>query len=144
MIAAVVGVVALIAVVSWLASPSSPPTAGNKAANAQDNSSDGQDPTAGHSKSYQDGYWFTYHNQYRVAGASFIGMSPHAACQLLANSEAPVRGANTAEFAQGCEAALIKLNPQSPPSGPSSPGSIDCSKPVEGNDNGFHAINCPP
>ena len=101
----------------------------------------GQDPTAGHTESYKAGYWWAYQNSERMQSGVMIN-SAQTVCANTASSEAPVQGLNTQEWTQGCVDSWNKMGYGK--SGPSSPGSIDCSKPGDGNDNGFHDINCPP
>ena len=144
-VAAVIGVVALLAAIGWLASPGtpSPSSTGHQdspSAGHQD-SPDGKDPTAGRSNSYRAGYWWAYQNSERMQSGVMIN-SAQTVCANTASSEAPVQGLNTQEWTQGCVDSWNKMGYGK--SGPSSPGSIDCSKPGDGNDNGFHDINCPP
>jgi Protein of unknown function (DUF2510) len=113
MIAAVVGAAAVLAVIGWLALPSSssPSKTGNQ-----------DSPDAGHTNSYQTGYQWAHANNQRYSTAIVL-QGAHAFCAETAKSEAPVDGLNEQEWTQGCEDAWQKMGYTQPSS------SVDCSKP---------------
>jgi hypothetical protein len=111
-VAAVIGAVAVIAVVGWLASPTSaPPSTGHQdspSTGHQDSPSTGdQDsPVAGHTKSYQAGYWWAYRSN--MGGAALLE-GAEMVCTTNVGQEAPVQGLNTEEWTQGCEDSFKKM-----------------------------------
>jgi hypothetical protein len=95
MIAAIVGAVAVLAVIGWLASPSEK---GNQGSTDTGN----QGSTSGHTKSYNAGYSWAYNNkEYYGTWAAWNGV--HATCAGQVRGEAPVQGLNSEEWLQGCE-----------------------------------------
>jgi hypothetical protein len=116
-IAAVVGVVAVLAVIGWLASPrtSSPPNTGN---HDSPNTGHQNSPSTGHqdsSNSYNTGYQYAYSNYYNDEQTRIVFAGIHQVCAGLAAEQAPVLGLNTQEWTHGCEDALNKMAPNAPP-----------------------------
>lgn len=106
-IAAIVGAVAVLAVIGWLASPdtSSPPNTGNQ---GSPNTGNQGSSNSGHTASYNTGYWWAYHNKgLYIAWGDYTNF--HDFCAGRAKSEAPVQGLNTAEWIQGCEDSFHKM-----------------------------------
>jgi hypothetical protein len=114
-IAAVIGVVAVLAVAGWLASPSSTNTGGDN--------------------SYNTGYDWAYRNHLNERyQAAILFSSVHDFCANNATSEAPVQGLNAQAWTRGCEDAFHKMGfgqtPTAPTTHRSGPdGTVDCSKP---------------
>lgn len=86
-------------------------------------------PVAGRSNSYQNGYWFAYHNagHQQPLGTAVELEGVHAACAGTATVQAPVQGLNEQEWTHGCEDALQKMGYTLAPT-PTGP-TVDCSKP---------------
>jgi hypothetical protein len=91
--------------------PGQPAPSGHQSAAPQPGNQDS--PVAGHTKSYQNGYWWAYDNSGRKDIAPVLGVHPY--CASAATQQAPVLGLNAQEWTQGCEDALIKMgNPPGP------------------------------
>lgn len=96
-------------------------------------------PKGSHSAAYDQGY--ERGNQHVGdfdIGAGFGGMD----CSLEAGHYDVARR-DMDDWMAGCKDG-VQARKQEVTGKTSTSPSIDCSKPVEGNDGGFHAINCPP
>jgi hypothetical protein len=113
-IAAVIGVAAVLAVAGMCghtntSSPGDQNRGGTSGTGNQDAPAGEQDPTAGHTKSYQTGYWWAYNYSKGNAAYGPLLAGNSTFCANSASGEAPVQGLDTKEWTQGCVAALEKM-----------------------------------
>jgi hypothetical protein len=145
-IAAGIGAVALLAVAGMCghtntSSPGDQNSGGTSGKGNQDSPAGDQDPTAGHTKSYQTGYWWAYNYSKGNAAYGPLLAGPSTFCANSATGEAPVQGLNSREWTQGCEDALGKLGYDKTPT-----PTVATSYPPECSDRTYQVehSNCPP
>jgi Protein of unknown function (DUF2510) len=108
-IAAVIGAVAVLAVIGWLASPSEKGNQGSPNTSNQGSTDTGnQGSNSGHTKSYNVGYWWAYTNKSLYINFGDYNPLPDF-CARMAKGEAPVQGLNSAEWIQGCIDSFHKM-----------------------------------